>query len=140
MVADALSRRSMESLTRLCVIERPIVKEAQQIARQGEGVLSGKIKNFALDENGVIRLDGRLCVPNVEVLRRAIMIEDHNFRYSIHPGSTKIYHDLMDVYWWNNMKRDIADYVLRYLNCLQVKAEHQRPSGLAQVIEIPEWK
>jgi len=137
VVADSLSRRSMGSLTRLCVVERPIVKEAQQIASQGvcldeeydgrliesmgakstlveqvkakqfddpsllklkEGVLSGKIKNFALDENGVMRLDGRLCVPNVEDLRRAIMVEAHSSRYSIHPGSTKIDHDLRDIY------------------------------------------
>ncbi|XP_075082496.1 uncharacterized protein LOC142166856 [Nicotiana tabacum] len=78
-----------------------------------EGVLSGKIKNFALDENGVMRLDGHLCVPNVEDLLRAIMVEAHSPRYSILPGSTKMYHDLRDVYWWNNMKRDIADYVSR---------------------------
>ncbi|XP_070054115.1 uncharacterized protein [Nicotiana tomentosiformis] len=64
-----------------------------------EGVLSGMIKNFALDENGVKRLDGRLCVPNVEDLRRAIVVEAHSPRYSIHLGSTKMYHDLRDVYW-----------------------------------------
>ncbi|XP_070032959.1 uncharacterized protein [Nicotiana tomentosiformis] len=153
MVADALSRRSMGSLIRLSVVERLIVKEAQQIASQGvhldekydgsllklkEGVLNGKIKNFALDENGVMRLDGRLCVPNVDDLRRAIMVEAHSSRYPIHPGSAKMYHDLRDIYWWNNMKRDIADYVSRCLNCQQVKAGHQRLGGLAQVIEIPE--
>ncbi|XP_070018787.1 uncharacterized protein [Nicotiana sylvestris] len=105
-----------------------------------ESVLSGKIKNFSLDENGVMRLNGRLCVFNVDDLCRVIMIEAHSSKYSIHPGSTKMYHDLKDIYWWDNMKRDIADFVSQCLNCQQVKYEHQRPGSLAQVIEISEWK
>ncbi|XP_070040126.1 uncharacterized protein [Nicotiana tomentosiformis] len=59
------------------------------LLKHKEGVLSDKIKNFSLDENGVMRLDGRLCVPNVEDLRRAIMVEAHSSRYSIHPGLPK---------------------------------------------------
>ncbi|XP_070025018.1 uncharacterized protein [Nicotiana sylvestris] len=51
-----------------------------------------------------------------------------------------MYHDLKEVYWWNNMKRDVADFVAKCLNCQQVKAEHQRPGGLLQSIEIPMWK
>ncbi|GJU30702.1 putative reverse transcriptase domain-containing protein [Tanacetum coccineum] len=45
-----------------------------------------------------------------------------------------------DRYWWPGMKKDIAVYVSRCLTCLKVKAEHQRPSGLLQQPEIPEWK
>ncbi|GJW16467.1 putative reverse transcriptase domain-containing protein [Tanacetum coccineum] len=52
----------------------------------------------------------------------------------------KMYHDLQDIYWWPGMKRDIATYVSKYLTCSKVKAEHQRPSGLLQQPEIPEWK
>ncbi|XP_075091760.1 uncharacterized protein LOC142171934 [Nicotiana tabacum] len=102
-----------------------------------EGVLSGKIKNFALDENGVMRLDGRLCVPNVEDLRRAIMVEAHSSRYSIHPGSTKMYHDLRDVYCWNNMKKDIADYVSRCLNCQQGILRFGRKGKLSPRYIVP---
>ncbi|GKE18986.1 putative reverse transcriptase domain-containing protein, partial [Tanacetum coccineum] len=52
----------------------------------------------------------------------------------------KMYHDLRDMYWWPGMKRDIATYVSKCLTCSKVKAEHQRPSGLLQQLEIPEWK
>ncbi|GKC33729.1 putative reverse transcriptase domain-containing protein [Tanacetum coccineum] len=51
-----------------------------------------------------------------------------------------MYHDLRDMYWWPGMKRDIATYVSKCLTYLKVKAEHQRPSGLLQQPEIPEWK
>ncbi|GJS27226.1 putative reverse transcriptase domain-containing protein [Tanacetum coccineum] len=63
-----------------------------------------------------------------------------NERYSVHPGADKMYYDLRDMYWWPGMKRDIATYVSECLTCAKVKAEHQRPSGLLQQPEIPEWK
>ena len=68
------------------------------------------------------------------------MIEAHNSRYSVQLGSTKMYHNLKEVYWWNDMKRNVVNFLARCLNCQQVKAEHQRPGGLAQNIEIPMWK
>nr|GEX03533.1 retrotransposon protein, putative, Ty3-gypsy subclass [Tanacetum cinerariifolium] len=49
-------------------------------------------------------------------------------------------YDLRDRYWWSRMKKDIAVYVSRCLTCLKATAEHQRPSGLLQPPEIPEWK
>ncbi|GJZ74159.1 reverse transcriptase domain-containing protein [Tanacetum coccineum] len=55
-------------------------------------------------------------------------------------GADKMYYDLRDMYWWPGMKRDIATYVSKCLTCSKVKAEHQRPSGLLQQPEIPEWK
>ena len=51
-----------------------------------------------------------------------------------------MYHDLKDTYWWNGMKRDIAEFVYKCLICQQLKLEHQRPSGLLQQLSIPEWK
>ncbi|GJV64583.1 putative reverse transcriptase domain-containing protein [Tanacetum coccineum] len=68
------------------------------------------------------------------------MDEAHTSRYSIHPGADKMYYDLRDLYWWPGMKRDIAEYVSRCLMCSKIKAEHQKPSGLLQQPEIPEWK
>ncbi|GKE63309.1 putative reverse transcriptase domain-containing protein, partial [Tanacetum coccineum] len=44
------------------------------------------------------------------------------------------------LYWWPNMKANIATYVSKYLTCAKVKAEHQRPSGLLVQPKIPEWK
>ena len=64
----------------------------------------------------------------------------HTLRYVVHPISTKIYHDLKPIYWWNNMKRDIADFVSKCLNCQQVKVEHLRPGGTSQEINLPRWK
>ncbi|GKF86527.1 putative reverse transcriptase domain-containing protein, partial [Tanacetum coccineum] len=54
--------------------------------------------------------------------------------------SDKMYYDLRDRYWCPGMKNDIAEYVSKCLTCLKVKAEHQRPSGLLQQLEIPVWK
>ncbi|KAJ0580914.1 putative nucleotidyltransferase, Ribonuclease H [Helianthus annuus] len=68
------------------------------------------------------------------------MEEAHKSRYSVHPGSDKMYHDLKTTYWWPSMKAHIATYVSKCLTCAKVKAEHQKPSGLLQQPEIPTWK
>nr|GEZ61770.1 reverse transcriptase domain-containing protein [Tanacetum cinerariifolium] len=69
-----------------------------------------------------------------------IMHESHKSKYSIHPGSDKMYQDMKKLYWWPNMKADIATYVSKCLTCAKVKAEHQKPSGLLVQPKIPEWK
>ena len=66
---------------------------------------------FSQGGDGVLRYTGRLCVPDVGELRQQILAEAHNSRYFIHPGVTKMYRDLREDYWWNGMKRDIADFV-----------------------------
>ncbi|GJW66759.1 putative reverse transcriptase domain-containing protein [Tanacetum coccineum] len=71
---------------------------------------------------------------------RRIRDEAHKTRYSVHPRVDKMYYGLRDMYWWPGMKKDIAIYVSKCLTCAKVKAEHQRPSGLLQQPEIPEWK
>ncbi|GJZ67425.1 putative reverse transcriptase domain-containing protein [Tanacetum coccineum] len=73
-------------------------------------------------------------------LRDLVMHESHKSKYSIHLGTDKIYQDLKPLYWWLNMKADIATYVSKCLTCANVKAEHQKPSGLLQQPEIPVWK
>ena len=82
----------------------------------------------------------RIIVPGVGELRQIILKEAHESRYSIHPGSTKMYQDLKSRFWWKSMKRDIAEYIARCDVCQRVKAEHQRPAGLLKPLEIPEWK
>ncbi|GKA32593.1 putative reverse transcriptase domain-containing protein [Tanacetum coccineum] len=79
-------------------------------------------------------------VPLKGDVRTLIMDEAYKSKYSVHPGADKMYYDLRDRYWWPGMKKDIAIYVSRYLTCLKVKAEHQRPYGLLQQPEIPKWK
>ncbi|GJT36627.1 putative reverse transcriptase domain-containing protein [Tanacetum coccineum] len=69
------------------------------------------------------------------------MHESHKSKYSIHLGSdNKMYQDLKKLYWWPNMKANIATYVSKCLTYAKVKAEHQRPSGLLVQPEIPQWK
>ncbi|GKC39858.1 putative reverse transcriptase domain-containing protein, partial [Tanacetum coccineum] len=68
-----------------------------------------------------------------------VMHESHKSKYSIHPGSNKMYQDLKLLYWWPNMKADIATYVSKCLTCAKVKAEHQKPSRLLQQPDIPVW-
>lgn len=80
----------------------------------------------------------RLCVSDVGGLRERFMSEAHSSGYSIHLGSTKMYKDLRDIYWWNIMKADVANNVAKCINFQKIKAEHQRPGGLAQNIEILE--
>nr|GFC54823.1 retrotransposon protein, putative, Ty3-gypsy subclass [Tanacetum cinerariifolium] len=73
-------------------------------------------------------------------VRIIIMDKTHKTRYSVHTGADKMYHDIRNMYWWSGMKGDITIYVSKCLTCSKVKAKHQRPSGLLQQPEIPEWK
>src|SRR5688572_1241028 len=120
------------------------VKEKQDqdpiLLQLKDNVHKQKVMAFAKRGDGVFRYQGRLCVPSVDGIRERIMSEAHSSRYSIHPGSTKMYHDLREIYWWSCMKRDIADFVSKCPNCQQVKVENQRPCGVSQNIEIPDWK
>ena len=79
----------------------------------------------------------RLCVLDVEDLRREILDEAHNALYAMHPGTTKMYQTLRQHYWWPRMKRDVAEFVSRCLTCQQVKAEHQAPTGMLQPLSTP---
>jgi hypothetical protein len=79
----------------------------------------------------------RLCVPKVKEIRELILREAHDSAYSIHPGSTKMYHDLKSRYWCYGMKRAVAEYVALCDNCQRVKAERQRPVGLLKPLKIP---
>ena len=77
-------------------------------------------------------------MPEVKSVRESILREVHGSAYSIHLGSTKMYLDLRERYWWYGLKRDVAEYVAICDTCQRVKAEHQRPAGLLQPMKIPE--
>ena len=85
----------------------------------------------------MLRYQGRLCVSKVGELRQHVFAEAHNSRYSIHSCATKMNHDLREVFWWNDMKKDIADFMDKCPNYQQVKVEHQKPGGMTQEINIP---
>jgi len=64
-------------------------------------------------------------MPNNVEIRKQILEEAHNSCYSVHLGATKMYRDLRQHFWWNSMKKEIVEYVEKYLICQKVKAEHQ---------------
>ena len=96
--------------------------------------------SYSSKGDGVLRYQGRLCVLDVDNMRGKILKEAHESRYSIHPGATKIYHDLQEVYGWEGLKMDIEKFVTRCPNCQQVKTQHKRLSGLTQLMNVPTWK
>nr|GFA16235.1 putative reverse transcriptase domain-containing protein [Tanacetum cinerariifolium] len=106
-------------------------------SRDPEKVRKEKLEPRA---DGTLCLNGRSWLPCYGDLRTMIMHESHKSRYSIHPSSDKMYQDMKKLYWWPNMKADIATYVSKCLTCAKVKAEHQKPLGLLVQPEIPEWK
>jgi hypothetical protein len=99
-----------------------------------------KFTCFHEDEEGTLWLKERLVVPKREALKKKILDEPHTSRYSIHPGSTKMYHDLRQYFWWTRMKREAARYVSECDTCRKVKGDYMKPSGLLQLISIREWK
>ncbi|XP_070009724.1 uncharacterized protein [Nicotiana sylvestris] len=110
------------------------VKEKQYndplLVQLKEGIYKHKTTIFSLGmDDGSLQYQRRLCVPSIDGLRERLMAEAHTSKYSVHPGSTKMYHDLKEIYWWNYMKRNVADFATRCLNCQQVKAEHQHPGS-----------
>ncbi|GJT52866.1 retrotransposon protein, putative, ty3-gypsy subclass [Tanacetum coccineum] len=115
-------------------------------AQKDDGEIWAIIQNidqqteFRVDDDGILWQGTKLCVPEDPTLREALMTEAHSSPFSIHPGSTKMYHDLKQHFWWSGMKRDVATFVSKCLICQQVKIEHQRASGLLQPLEIPVWK
>ncbi|GKD21979.1 putative nucleotidyltransferase, ribonuclease H, partial [Tanacetum coccineum] len=157
VVADALSRKERIEPLRVRALVMTIgldlpkkILNAQTEAQKPENIenedVGGMIRKDLPKEKLEPRADGTLCLngrsllPCYSDLRTMIMHESHKSRYSIHPGSDKMYQDMKNVYWWPNMKADIATYVRKCLTCARVKAEHQRPSGLLVQPEMPQWK
>jgi hypothetical protein len=103
---------------------------------QGEA----KYKCFHTDHQGVLWFNNRIVVPKDHQLRKQILDEAHLSKFSIHPGSTKMYQDLRQNFWWIRMKREIAKYVSECDTCQKVKVSHLRASGTLQPLPIPSWK
>nr|GEU31719.1 putative reverse transcriptase domain-containing protein [Tanacetum cinerariifolium] len=101
-----------------------------------------KPKNEKLEPraDGTLYLNNRSWLSCYGDLRTLIMHDSYKSKYFVHPGFDKMYQDMKLLYWWPNMKADIATYVSKCLTCLRVKAEHQKLSGLLVQPEIPQWK
>jgi hypothetical protein len=115
-------------------------KDDEKINEIRQLIIDGKGKDFREDTEGVVWFRDRLCVPDIKSIRELILKEAHETAYSIHPGSEKMYQDLKKRFWWYGMKREIAEYVVVCDSCQRIKAEHQRPARLLQILQIPQWK
>ncbi|GJU31274.1 putative reverse transcriptase domain-containing protein [Tanacetum coccineum] len=163
VVADALSRKEREPPLRVRALVMTIgldlpkqILNAQIEARKPENIKNKDVGGMLVENaknpeairieklepraDGTLCLDGRSWLPCYGDLRTVIMHESHKSKYSIHLGSDKMYQDMKKLYWWPNMKANIATYVSKCLTCAKVKAERQKPSGLLVQPEIPEWK
>jgi hypothetical protein len=99
-----------------------------------------RVTCFRGDMEGMLWFKERLVVPKREALKKKILDEAHTSRYSIHPGSTKMYHDLRQQFWWMRMKHETARYVSECDTSRKVKADYMKPGGLLQPLSISEWK
>ncbi|KAK5831462.1 hypothetical protein PVK06_015260 [Gossypium arboreum] len=114
--------------------------EDDKLLKKREMVQNGTAENFSIDDCGCLRFRNQICIPNTSELKELILREAHDSSFAMHPGGTKMYRDLRELYWWPGMKRDIVEFVSKCLTCQRVKVEHQVPTGLFQPINIPEWK
>ncbi|GJT73688.1 putative reverse transcriptase domain-containing protein [Tanacetum coccineum] len=121
-------------------IKGKILAAQKEASDESAGLQRGLDEMIERRSDGALYYLDRIWVPLKGDVRTLIMDEAHKSKYSVHTGADKMYYDLRDGYWWSGMKKDIVVYVSRCLTCLKVKAEHQRPSGLLQQLEIPEWK
>jgi hypothetical protein len=99
-----------------------------------------KVTCFHEDAEGTLWFKDRLAVPKREALKKNILDEPHTLRYSIHLGSTKMYHDLRQQFWWTRMKRETTGYASECDICRKVKANYMKPMGLLQPLSILDWK
>nr|GFC45541.1 putative reverse transcriptase domain-containing protein [Tanacetum cinerariifolium] len=163
VVADALSRKEREPPLRVRALVMTIgldlprqILNARTEARKLENIKEEDVGGMLVENSrdpeevrkeklephtdGTLCLNGRSWLPCYGDLWTVIMHESHKSKYSIHPGSDKMYQDMKKLYWWPNMKADITTYISKCLTYAKVKAEHQKPSGLLIQPKIPEWK
>ncbi|GKE43176.1 putative reverse transcriptase domain-containing protein [Tanacetum coccineum] len=154
VVADALSMKEQEPPLRVRALVMTIglnlpkqILDAQTEARKPKNSKNEDVRGMLVEsskdpekfrtEKLEPRTDGSLCfngrswLPCYGDLRTMIMHESRKSKYYIHLGSDKMYQDIKKLYWWPNMKADIATYVSKCLTCAKVKVEYQRPSGLS---------
>ena len=151
IVGDALSRKEREKPRRIRALRLELqydlfsqIKKAQELAVKEEQIekegMKGILEQLIRGSDGLLRMNQRIWVPVVGDLREKILEEAHKSKYTMHPGSDKMYKNLKEYYWWIGMKKHVALYVSKCLTCSQIKAEHQKPSGLLQQLELPVWK
>nr|GFC19671.1 putative reverse transcriptase domain-containing protein [Tanacetum cinerariifolium] len=163
VIADALSRKEQKPPLRVRALvmtsgldlPRQILN-AQTEARKLENIKKEDVRGMLVKNSrdpekvrtkrleprvdGTLCLNGRSWLPCYGDLQTVIMQKSYKSKYSIHPGFDKMYQGIKKIYWWPNMKADIATYVSKCLTYAKVKAKHQKPSRLLVQPKIPKWK
>ncbi|GJZ35422.1 putative reverse transcriptase domain-containing protein [Tanacetum coccineum] len=158
IIVDPLSRKERDPPLRVRALVMTIgldlpkqILDAQTEAWKPENIKNEDVRGMLVENSkdpekfrtekleprtdGTLCFNGRSWLPCCGDLRTVIMHESHKSKYSIHPGSEKMYQDMKKLYWWPNMKANIATYVSKCLTCAKVKAGHQRPSGLLVIVD-----
>ena len=137
VVADALSRKpSAHPIRGKCLritmdssllnLIRKAQEKAKHVPREK---MANEFPKMEQDGRELLIKHGKIWVPYIGGYRKTLLDEAHKSKFSIHPGATKMYHDLRESYWWHGMKKDVARYVEECMTCRKVKAEHQKPHG-----------
>jgi len=94
------------------------------LSRVKEQLGLNEARDYALGNDGILRFQGRICVPDDAKVKKLILEEGHKSRLSLHPGMTKMYQDLKETFWWQGIKKDVAMFVSACLTCQKAKVEH----------------
>jgi hypothetical protein len=150
LTAEESSTRVMPDLSLFNIILAPTLRDEIIVSHkddEGMGHIKRRIKEgdlevacFCEEAEGTLWFKERFVVPKKEALKNKILDEAHTSRYSIHPGSTKMYRNLRQQFWWTRMKHEVARYVSECDTCRKVKAGYMKPGGLLQPLSISEWK
>jgi hypothetical protein len=149
LMGEESSTRVLPDLSLYNIILTPVLRgEIIDAQRNDEGM--GHIKRriqegdpkvaYFCENAGVLWFKDRLVVSKKATLKKKILYEAHTSRYSIHPGSIKMYHDLRQQFWWTRMKHETARYVSECDTYQKVKVDYMKPGGLLQPLSIPDWK
>jgi hypothetical protein len=122
------------------IIMAQLSDKGVQIIKENLNQKVEKYKCFHQDNKGILWFEDRLVVPKNGELRKKILDEAHLSKFSMHLGSTKMFHDPKPLYWWIRMKREIATYVFECDTCQRIKASHLKSVGALQPLSIPSWK
>nr|GEU66519.1 hypothetical protein [Tanacetum cinerariifolium] len=106
-------------------------KDGDELWAIVQNVEDDKHTEFSVDDDGVVWFEDRLCVPSDQALRKKVMTKAHSSPFTVHPGSSKMYRDLKQYFWWNGTKQDVAMFVSKCMTCQQeIVRLHGTPTSI----------